>query len=180
MNSVQMGICQRQAGEAALQTHFFPTSRASQTGISVLIYKCQRKSTNQKATGSNPVGCTIKTLDELRAVEGFSFAVSKQFFLILLDFFEFDPPQRALLSRRRAAAFFALEPVDSGSFDKNGRFGTNHGTKPVRRMPFFPCAASVFSRIALAQAWHKPPHPALNTFPIIAPACMTFSSLACA
>ena len=86
MNSVQMGICQRQAGEAALQTHFFPTSRASQTGISVLIYKCQRKSTNQKATGSNPVGCTIKTLDELRAVEGFSFAVLKQFFLILLDF----------------------------------------------------------------------------------------------
>ena len=42
--------------------------------------------TNQKATGSNPVGCTIKTLDELRAVEGFSFAVSKQFSLILLDF----------------------------------------------------------------------------------------------
>ena len=72
MNSGQMGICQRQAGEAALQTHFFPTSRASQTGISVLVYKSQRKSTNQKATGSNPVGCTIKTLDELRAVEGFS------------------------------------------------------------------------------------------------------------
>ena len=86
MNSVQMGICQRQAGEAALQTHFFPTSRASQTGISVLIYKDQRKSTNQKATGSNPVGCTTKTLDELRAVEGFSFAVLKQFSLILLDF----------------------------------------------------------------------------------------------
>ena len=88
--------------------------------------------TNQKATGSNPVGCTTKTLDELRAVEGFSFAVLKQFFLILLDFFEFDQPQRVLLSRRRAAAFFALEPVDSGSFDKNGRFGTNHGTKPIR------------------------------------------------
>ena len=28
------------------------------TGTSVLIYKGQRKSTNQKATGSNPVGCT--------------------------------------------------------------------------------------------------------------------------
>ena len=37
---------------------------------------------NQKATGSNPVGCTTKTLDVLRAVEGFS-AV---FFYILLDF----------------------------------------------------------------------------------------------
>ena len=31
--------------------------------------------TNQKATGSNPVGCTTKTLDELRAVEGFSFSI---------------------------------------------------------------------------------------------------------
>ena len=153
MDSVQMGICQRQAGEAALQTHFFPTSRASQPGTSVLIYKGQRKSTNQKATGSNPVGCTTKTLDELRAVEGFSFAVLKQFFLILLDFFEFDPPQRALLSRRRAAAFFALEPVDSGSFVKNGRFGTNHGTKPVRGMPFFPCAASVVTSRSGLRRW---------------------------
>ena len=30
-----------------------------------------------EATGSNPVGCTTKTLDELRAVEGFSLFISK-------------------------------------------------------------------------------------------------------
>ena len=34
--------------------------------------------TNQKATGSNPVGCTTKTLDELRAVEGFSFVFTRK------------------------------------------------------------------------------------------------------
>ena len=72
--------------------------------------------TNQKATGSNPVGCTTKTLDELRAVEGFSFAVLKQFFLILLDFFEFDPPQRVRQKGIRAGGFLAFEAVGFRGF----------------------------------------------------------------
>ena len=47
------------------------------TGTSVLIYKGQRKSTNQKATGSNPVGCTMKNPWRASRRWGFFFCILK-------------------------------------------------------------------------------------------------------
>ena len=97
-----------------------------------------------------------RTADELRAVGGFSFVVLKRNFPDIAGFFDPTQPQRVFHIGRLSAALFALEPPVSGSFDKNGRFGTNQGTKPAQEMPFFPCAACAFSCIALAQVWYKP------------------------
>ena len=44
--------------DSPLQTTFLPTSHASQPGISVHVYISQRKSMNQKVTGSDPAQCT--------------------------------------------------------------------------------------------------------------------------
>ena len=85
MNSVQMGICQRQAEEAALQTPAFPLHTHPIQAHPFLFIKVKESLRIKRPQVRILLGAP-QTVDVLRAVGGFSFVVSKQFFLILLDF----------------------------------------------------------------------------------------------
>lgn len=110
----------------------------------------------------------------------FLLSFCREFFLILLDFLSLTSRSAASVSEDVPRLFslwsrsIPVVLIKMGDLAQIMAQNLSGGCRFSLAPPVF------FSHIALAQAWHKPPHPALNTFPIIAPACMTFSSLACA
>ena len=92
--------------ECPLRTALLSTSSAFHTGTSVLEYKSQRKATNQKATGSNPVGRAIENHWYASRCWWFSFLFVQGISLDFACFFRSVRPQRSLRMREVDAAFF--------------------------------------------------------------------------